>query len=395
MLLSGRTYVNVHSPENPGGEIRGQVVPVGFGADLSAEAITSGTVVTDGSGSGTFTLVGDQLSFVIRYQDLTGPASNAHIHGPAGLNENAGVLVPLVPFSPVQPLGASGVLAGSVKLTPEQLANVIDGRTYVNVHTGANPGGEIRGQILPQPMAVPFTAVLNGASERPNPVETAGTGTAYLTLEGNRLRLNAIYSGLSGAAVAAHIHGPAGPNASAGVIINLEPFNDDGFGTNGTFSGTAVITDQQRSMIMQGQTYLNIHTPDHGGGEIRGQVNPVLMRALITGAAERPASIETSGSGTAHFLLVGSDLYTAVTYGGFETSASDAHIHGPASITESAGVLVQFAPLNGGSFGTSGGLSGRVTLTSEQLAALLDGRTYVNIHTGSHPGGEIRGQIGR
>jgi hypothetical protein len=287
------------------------------------------------------------------------------------------------------------VLAGSVKLTPEQLANVIDGRTYVNVHTGANPGGEIRGQILPQPMAVPFTAVLNGASERPNPVETAGTGTAYLTLEGNRLRLNAIYSGLSGAAVAAHIHGPAGPNASAGVIINLEPFNDDGFGTNGTFSGTAVITDQQRSMIMQGQTYLNIHTPDHGGGEIRGQVNPVLMRALITGAAERPASIETSGSGTAHFLLVGSDLYTAVTYGGFETSASNAHIHGPASITESAGVLVQFAPLNGGSFGTSGGLSGRVTLTSEQLAALLDGRTYVNIHTGSHPGGEIRGQIGR
>ena len=55
--------------------------------------------------------------------------------------------------------------------------------------------------------------------------------------------------------------------------------------------------------------------------------------------------------------------------------------------------MVNLAPVNGGSFGQSGIFSGTVELTAEQLAALVDGLTYINIHTEANGGGEIRGQI--
>jgi hypothetical protein len=84
-----------------------------------------------------------------------------------------------------------------------------------------------------------------------------------------------------------------------------------------------------------------------------------------------------------------------LTYSNLSAAASAAHIHGPATVFEAMGVLVNLADLNGGAFGTSGSFSGTVTLTPDQLSFLADGRTYVNIHTGTHTGGEIRGQITR
>lgn len=394
LLLAGRTYVNVHTPTHGSGEIRGQIVPVSFAATLSGGAERPEPVATAGHGSGTFLLAGDQLSFSIRYQDLSGAAVAAHIHGPATPDQAAGVLIDLAPFA-VGPFGTSGAFAGTVMLSAEQLAYVIDGLTYVNVHTPEHGSGEIRGQIVVQPLAVPFSAILSGAAERPTPVESAGTGTAYLTLEGNRLRINASYAGLSGSAVAAHIHGPADASEAAGVMIDLAPYNDGGFGTNGTFSGTIVLSDEQRSLLMQGLTYINIHTPQHGAGEIRGQISPVLLQSVLLGAAERPAAVETSGAGTAQFLLIGSQLRLNATYAGLTTPASAAHIHGPADTSASAGVLVGLEQLNGGAFGMAGSFAGTVSLTPEQLAAVLDGFTYLNVHTGTNPSGEIRGQIGR
>ena len=93
--------------------------------------------------------------------------------------------------------GASGNMAGSVTLTPAQLAALVDGLTYVNIHTDLNQGGEIRGQIRPQTTAVPFTAILSGANERPDPVtNTTATGSATFSLEGDTLNFDIRYSGL-------------------------------------------------------------------------------------------------------------------------------------------------------------------------------------------------------
>jgi hypothetical protein len=81
-----------------------------------------------------------KLSWKLTYSGLSGPATAAHFHGPAEPGKNAGVAVaiPNAGTSPVQ---------GSATLTDAQAADLTAGKYYVNIHTAANPGGEIRGQV--------------------------------------------------------------------------------------------------------------------------------------------------------------------------------------------------------------------------------------------------------
>ncbi|WP_375414099.1 CHRD domain-containing protein [uncultured Bradyrhizobium sp.] len=81
-----------------------------------------------------------KLSWKLTYSGLSGPATAAHFHGPAEPGKNAGVKVPITNT-------ASGS-DGSATLTDEQAADLAAGKYYVNVHTAANPGGEIRGQVM-------------------------------------------------------------------------------------------------------------------------------------------------------------------------------------------------------------------------------------------------------
>ena len=80
-----------------------------------------------------------KLSWKMTYTGLTGPATMAHFHGPAEPGKNAGIAVPIAP--------ASSPSEGSATLTDAQAADLVAGKYYVNVHTEANKGGEIRGQV--------------------------------------------------------------------------------------------------------------------------------------------------------------------------------------------------------------------------------------------------------
>jgi CHRD domain-containing protein len=81
-----------------------------------------------------------KLTWKVTYSGLTGPATAGHFHGPAEVGKNAGVAVaiPNIATSPAE---------GSATLTDAQAADLMAGKYYVNVHTAANPGGEIRGQV--------------------------------------------------------------------------------------------------------------------------------------------------------------------------------------------------------------------------------------------------------
>jgi hypothetical protein len=81
-----------------------------------------------------------KLTWKLSYSGLTGPATAAHFHGPAEAGKNAGVKVPIANAT-------SSPAEGSATLTDEQAADLLAGKYYINVHTAANPGGEIRGQV--------------------------------------------------------------------------------------------------------------------------------------------------------------------------------------------------------------------------------------------------------
>ena len=81
-----------------------------------------------------------KLTYKLTYSGLTGPATAAHFHGPAEPGKNAGVEVPI-------PNAGTSPVSGSATLTDAQAADLTGGKLYVNVHTAANPGGEIRGQV--------------------------------------------------------------------------------------------------------------------------------------------------------------------------------------------------------------------------------------------------------
>jgi hypothetical protein len=99
----------------------------------------------DSKGTGALTASYDtatkKLTYEVTYKDLTGPAAAAHFHGPADAKSNAGVVVPV-----------NGALTSPIKgeatLTDAQAADLAGGKWYFNVHTAANKGGEIRGQVM-------------------------------------------------------------------------------------------------------------------------------------------------------------------------------------------------------------------------------------------------------
>ncbi|GEM_PF-179428 len=270
-VIKGRTYVNIHTGTHTGGEIRGQILPrtaaVPLTISLSGQAERPDPLVTSGSGTGSFMLEGTRLAFNIQYDSLSGPATAAHIHGPATTSESTGVLVNLLPFNGAG-FGTSGTLSGSLNLTASQRDQILGGLAYVNIHTAGNPGGEIRGQIAPALM----TAHLNGTNERPAANSSPATGLGVLILSGNTLNFVVAYRGLTGVATGAHIHGPSSLFGSANVLINLQSFNGGTFGTSGSLGGSVVLSPDQLGYIIDGQTYFNLHTQDNSGGEIRGQI---------------------------------------------------------------------------------------------------------------------------
>jgi hypothetical protein len=92
-----------------------------------------------GSVTATYDTASKKLSWKGTVSGLSGPATAAHFHaGDAG--KNGGVVVPIA--------GADkGSFEGSATLTDAQAADLQAGKWYVNVHTAANKGGEIRGQV--------------------------------------------------------------------------------------------------------------------------------------------------------------------------------------------------------------------------------------------------------
>lgn len=371
----------------------GRHQPILFSVLLSGSAERPDPANASATGAGVLQLDGNILTVNIRYSGLSDAATAAHIHGPATSKEAAPVLIDLGPLNGGS-FGIGGTISGWLALTPEQMAQLLNARTYVNFHTPAHPNGEIRGQIAPALLQIS----LSGSNERPAPIANSPTtGSGGFLLSGGQLTFNLTYSGLTGPATSVHLHGPATADQTAAVLIDLSQFSNGPLSVSGALSGTLPLSPDQAAVLADGLAYVNFHTEQHFEGELRGQVLHALtstpFRAALNGASERPNPVNSAGTGRGFFRLNGNQLAFDIEYRGLSGVALGAHIHGPANINESADVLFDLAPFNGGAFGNSGAIAGVLTLTEEQREMVLAGRTYLNLHSAQNPGGEIRGQI--
>ncbi len=133
LIAAGLTFASANAAEHK------------FKVDLtSAQEVPANTSTGKGTAEITVNDATKEVSWKVTYEGLTGEATAAHIHGPAAAGANAGVVAALVPqgSSPKSPI------EGKATLTDAQLADILAGKDYVNVHTAANKGGEIRAQIV-------------------------------------------------------------------------------------------------------------------------------------------------------------------------------------------------------------------------------------------------------
>lgn len=134
---------------------------------------------------------------------------------------------------------------------------------------------------------VTFKATMNGAGEVPaNATTGSGTFTGMLDTSTNIFTYDLTFTGLTSNVNNGHIHGPAAAGVNAGTTVNFNTLAGATFSFGaqaGAGHGVVLLTpatqitatvngDSLKKLLFAGLTYVNIHTVNNGGGEIRGQI---------------------------------------------------------------------------------------------------------------------------
>lgn len=411
MLHQRRFYVNIHTADHPGGELRGQLLPL---SNYHFNAFAGGSqevpsVVTSGNGAIKLEWVSGELVVSGSFGDLISPldpgiAGGAHLHlGIPG--ENGGVELILNPTLSSDSLSGEFLAAENRFSLDQNIEQAITNRAvYLNIHTKRFQGGEIRGQVLHEAEAY-FQANLSGSQEVPS-VLSQGSGTLLLERSQDQMNVVGSFGNLNGKfdvniAGGAHIHdGFAGQNGP--ILVPLNPTIDsDTLG--GTFSALNPI-DWNEDLTMdlrERSLYVNIHTSEFPSGEIRGQItglNSSLFRAHLAGVNEIPA-VESHGSGAVIAELDNAgNLTFSGSFNDLESNvaqeiAGGIHLHMGYAGQNGGVELVLNANFEDGKNASFSALDNQFDLSETLLEKVLERATYINVHSDQFPAGEIRGQL--
>ena len=114
-----------------------------------------------------------------------------------------------------------------------------------------------------------FTAYLTSEQEVPtNPSTAKGYARVIVNESAGTLTWTVVFNGLTSNQIGCHIHAPAAIGVNAPVVVDLGTIG----GTTGTITGSGTITPTQLAQLRAGQGYINVHSGNNSGGEIRGQL---------------------------------------------------------------------------------------------------------------------------
>ena len=329
----------------------------------------------------------DTACFEMTVTGLSGSVTGVHIHEGA-IGVSGPIVVDLMSY--LSDNRVKGTITGST-LTPQLIAKLFSGAFYVNVHTAANPNGEIRGQLLSEEDKGIMTWLTGSEQVPPVTTSASGLGSFVLSKHQQKLAFHVVFDGLSSAITGAHLHREAaGQNGP--VILDLGPFMN-GNVISGSADPTAYL-----SALLADSIYINVHTVNNPGGEIRGQLRmqPYLhYDAKMDTAQETGAVTGANGFGvsTLRFNYTLDTAWYDAQVTGLSGAIQASHFH-KAGVDVSGPVLVGIP--NGNINGNM--ISGMITgtdLTDSFKRFLLEGNIYINVHTATNPAGEIRGQVYR
>lgn len=398
-LLAGNMYTDVHTSAFPAGEIRAQLTVTADGQTLFFSSRLQGAQADPPNGSvasgNVYSIIDkstNRLYLTGSYNNLTAAANFADLHN--GAPNTSGASLTTINYSP----STSGTLNTIKQLTAADVDLYVNGNVYVDIHTGTYSNGEVRGQLSMLSELRYFAGALNGAKEVPaNTSPARGTVIVRYNTVTNLLELTGDYQRLSATISGSHIHGPATPTTTAPVLYDVTNTG----GTMGTLTASITITEAQETDLLAGNTYVNVHSTTFPNGEIRAQLLPSTsgQTEYITGRFSAAQSVATpavvsSGTGTTTVLLdkATRKIYVTANYSGLTSGITNSHIHrGAAGTNGPVSIQLYFVPGT-----TSGTVTGPVdTVISATLAdSIINGFSYLNIHTTNYPAGEIRAQLG-
>lgn len=379
-FLKGRIYCNIHTSAHSGGEIRGQLEylgPLSFtifatGANHNPPVVENGKMV----GFAVLSNVGTIAVYGVS-KGLTGPPTMAHLHyGAAGQSGSPAITLTAI---------GSLITGGGLLPSDSTYRKLLAGELYFNVHTSAHGSGELRGQVMGS-QYYPFWTSMDGTQADP---PNASTGKGFFLLRYNSANSTIEYgsqiSGLTNV-TGAHIH--AGAFGQSGNVMVPTPYDSTGFATNG-YQGVAVADSVIRRLTKM-EAYVNVHTQAFAGGEIRGQLLPaynLTSIAFLDGMQQVPVNNST-GTGLGAVMFPPDpgqkEMYFSLLVGGLSGSVTLAHIHkGVPGQSGSPIIDLQI---------TTDGLVNSVE-DSIMIQLLRGGGHYMNVHTSTFSGGEIRGDI--
>ncbi len=272
-------YCEVHGGTNGSGmsgNIRVMDGPLDFFfvADAAQETSppTGTTEFTQGAGGMRWNPEMETLNWQFYHEQLTAAPTAAHVHGPADMGANGGVLIGLGDPS-------SSPISGTGSFSEANVNHMRNGLTYINLHTAANPSGEIRGQIYPMAQSYTWETTLDTDQVTGSLTgdTSMATGQAVLTFDAitRAFRWNLTFSGLTGNITAAHIHAPASMGNTGPAAITIgNPDQASPISSDIVFNTTL----GNMAYIDAGVAYINIHTVANPSGEIRGQLRPIIFK---------------------------------------------------------------------------------------------------------------------